>query len=116
MIVFVLQWLSVLFYPSLTCGLKNTDFPDFSLLFNSYVFSPHLYCLFTFFHSLPELVSLSNLSGRMRVGKRVCVVSVTVCDVPSDPFECLKLHYIRFSILPPKPLCHRLSMCEEEEG
>lgn len=39
---------------------------------------------------------------------------VTVCDVPSDPSECLKPHYIRFPILPPKPLCHCVSVCEEE--
>lgn len=52
----------------------------------------------------------------MRVGRRVCVFFVTVCDVPSDPSECLKLHYIRFSILPPKPLCHSVSVCEEEDA
>lgn len=71
--IFFLHWLSVLFHPSFTCSISNLDFPYSSLFFNSYVFSLHLYCLFTFFHSLPELVSLSNLSRRMRVGKRVCV-------------------------------------------
>ncbi len=44
------------------------------------------------------------------------VFFVTVCDVSSDPSECLKLHYIRFSILSPKPLCHSVSVHEEEEG
>ena len=47
--------------------------------------------------------------------ERGFVFFVTVCDVSSDPAECLKLHYIRFSILPLKPLCHSVSVCEEEE-
>ena len=80
------------------------------------LFLPHLYYPLSFIHLFPKLVSLSNLSGRIRVRKRACVF-VTVCDVPCDPSQCLKLHYIRLSILPSKPLiivslCVRKKMAE----
>lgn len=77
--------------------------------------------LLTCIVSLPSFIpSQSLLPSVICLAKweleRGFVFFVTVCDVPSDPSKCLKLHYIRLSILPPKPLCHSMSVCEQEEG
>lgn len=112
----LLWWLSVLFCHSLTCNTGNTD------LFYSHSRFGSL-CVFS--SPVPSFYLLS-FSPRARFPSVICLAEwelergfvffVTVCDVPSDPSKCLKLHYISLSILPAKPLCHSVSVCEQEEG
>lgn len=99
----------VLFHPSRTCSIRILDFPYSSLYQLLCVFSsPALSSLPSFMlsqSSFPSVICLAEWEL-----ERGFVFFVTVCDVPSDPSKCLKLHYIRLSILPPKPLCHSVSV------
>lgn len=95
------------FPSSLTFSLRNTDFPH-SPLFNIFFCLPIPVCFLLtcivsllFFHSLPELVSLSNLSGRVRAGEAglcflwQCVMFLLIplsvwSRITSDSLYCLQ--------------------------
>lgn len=84
-----------------------------SLFFSALSLLVHLFLVtfslsgFLFFS--PEFVLRINCleeNGLERCFFFFCPFLETVCDVPSDPSECLKLHYISLSILPPQYVCH----------